>query len=184
MEPTSVSRLVHPVSELDHVLGSGRAAVELVIYGEYQCLQCVESHLIVESLFGLLGKELRFVFRNFPRTQLHPQAMPAALLAESAGFQGKFWQMHAMLFDQYEALDHTQLERCRAKLDLDPIRLLDDLPAAQARIRADLRSGARSGVTGAPTFFVNGVRYEGPWWDVSQFASVLADVGQRIPLPV
>jgi protein-disulfide isomerase len=172
------------VSEFDHVLGGDRAAVELVAYGDYQCPYCVESHLIIESLFGLFGRQLRFVFRNFPLTRLHPQAMAAAILAESAGFQGKFWQMHDTLFDQHEALDEAHLARCTRRIGLDPERLRDDLPAAQARVRADLRSGARSGVNGTPAFFVNGERYEGPWWDVCQFASVLADVGQRLPLSV
>lgn len=179
-----MSTLIPVVSERDHILGSGKSTVELVEYGDYQCRHCGQGHLVVQSLFGILGTQLRFVFRHFPLTHLHPQALEAALLAEGAGLQGRFWQMHDLLYDNQEALEERDLSRYASRLGLDLDRLRADMPAALARVQEDATSGARSGVNGTPTFFVNGVRYEGPWWDVSHFSRVLADVAQQVPVPV
>lgn len=178
-----MSRLVPPVSERDHVLGNDRARVEVVEYGDYECPYCAQAHLVVQSLFGCLGPDLRFAFRNFPLVDLHPHALGAAVLAEAAGFQGRFWQMHDTLFEGHEALEEADLLRYAVDLGLDADRLRHELPAAEARVREDMRSGVRSGVNGTPTFFVNGVRYEGTWWDVSPFARFLAEAERRVAEP-
>jgi protein-disulfide isomerase len=94
----------------------------------------------------------------------HPHALRAAEAAEAAGAQGKFWAMHAQLFEHQDALDDEMLVYHAVQVGLDPDRFIDDLAQHRfiSRIREDLSSGARSGVNGTPTFFVNGVRYEGP----------------------
>jgi protein-disulfide isomerase len=112
-----------------------------------------------------MGTRLRFVYRYFPLKEMHPHAMHAAEGAEAAGAQGKFWQMHAMLFEHQDALEDADLIRYAKALHLDGKRFASELAseAHAERIRKDIRSGIRSGVNGTPTFFINGVRYDGSW---------------------
>ena len=112
-----------------------------------------------------LGAQLRFVFRNFPLTQIHPEAEHAAETAEAAGAQGAFWTMHDRLFERQFALDDESLIEYAADLGLDADRVRRDLEARRylERVREDFMSGVTSGVNGTPTFFINGVRYDGSW---------------------
>jgi protein-disulfide isomerase len=160
-----VSRLTTPVSEADHRLGPDDAPVTLVEYGDFECPSCGAAYPIVESVRKRMGARLRFVFRNFPLTQMHPHAMHAAEAAEAAGAQGKFWQAHRMLFEHQDALEDPDLVGYAKALHLDVERFTSELAAdAYAkRIRESIRSGIRSGVNGTPTFFINGVRFDGSW---------------------
>ena len=160
-----MSRLTPPVSEADHRSGPDDAPVTLVEYGDFECPYCGAAHPIVEGVRRKMGPRLRFVFRHFPLTESHPHAMRAAEAAEAAGAQGKFWQMHALLFEHQDALEDADLAGYAEALHLDTARFGSELAsgAHAKRIREQVRSGIRSGVNGTPTFFINGARYDGSW---------------------
>jgi protein-disulfide isomerase len=110
-----------------------------------------------------MGKQMRLVFRRFPLSTVHPHAEVAAEAAEAAGGQRKFWQMHDVLFENQQALEIDDLARYAAELGLDLPRFLADLEERVylPRLREDFASGLMSGVSGTPTFFIDGVRHEG-----------------------
>src|SRR6266566_2002320 len=159
------ARLTMPVGPRDHRLGPETAPVTVVEYGEYECPYCGEAHPIVKEIKRRLGDRLCFVFRHFPLTQVHPYAEHAAEAAEAAGAQGKFWQMHDSHFEHQEALDDAHLVRYAAELKLDVDRFERELAehVYANRVREDFLSGVRSGVNGTPTFFINGLRYDGSY---------------------
>jgi protein-disulfide isomerase len=159
-------QLTVPVDERrDHVQGSSSAPVTLVEYGDYQCPYCGEAYPIVKRLQSTLGEQLRFVFRNFPLTQVHPQAEFAAELAEAAAAQGQFWEMHDLIYEHQASLPQPdsfrQIARERLKLDSKKLEVEVAQHAYLPRIREDFMSGVRSGVNGTPTFYINGVRHDG-----------------------
>ncbi len=156
-------KLTLPVSVRDHVRGPATAPVTLVEYGDYQCPYCGEANPIVDEIQRQLGNGLRFVFRNFPLTEVHPQAEHAAEAAEAAGAQGKFWEMHDTLYTHQDALDDRHLVAYGTALGLAPTEIHKALAdhAYMGRIREDFMSGVRSGVNGTPTFFINGMRHDG-----------------------
>jgi protein-disulfide isomerase len=164
---------VHVV-ESDHVWGPPTAPVTLLEYGDYECPYCGQAHFVVKELLRHLGRTLRFVYRHFPLTMIHPHAQRAAEAAEAAGAQGKFWDMHDMLFENQQALDDHNLVLYATALDLDVSRFTDDLAthAHLDRIGEDFRRGARNGVNGTPTFMINGVRHDGPFDLISLMDSV------------
>lgn len=157
------ARLAVPVGERDHVQGPATASVTLVEYGDYECPYGREAVAIVEELQRVLPDELRFVFRHFPLENLHPHARRAAEAAEAAASQGKFFEMHAALFEHQTALGEEDLVRYAAELDLDLARFGADLDAGThaSRVREDFRGGVRSGVRGTPTFYLDDARYAG-----------------------
>jgi len=159
-----VSMLDPPVHELDHAEGLPSARVTLVEYADFECPTCAAAFEVVEAARRALGPNLRYVFRHFPLRSSHPHALAAAKAAEAAAAQGKFWPMHARLFAHQTQLADPDLLRHARKLGLDPERFQRDMasPAAEVRIREDLASGVRSGVSGTPTFFIEGERYAGP----------------------
>ncbi|MGA7870252.1 MAG: thioredoxin domain-containing protein [Candidatus Binatus sp.] len=165
MTPTATAKLKPPVGANDHVQGPAKAPVTLVEYGDYECPYCGEAYPIVKALQERLGDQLRFVFRNFPLGEAHPHAEHAAEAAEGAGAQGKFWEMHDLLYENQDALEDEDLARYARALHLDVPRFVKEMTGhAQAeRVREDFSSGVRSGVNGTPTFFVNGVRHDGPF---------------------
>ena len=160
-----MSHLKPDVSDRDHRSGPENAPVTLVEYGDYECPSCGMAFPIVHRVRRDLGSRLRFVFRNFPLTEVHPHAERAAELAEAADAQGKFWEMHDLLFDHQTELDDRHLMQYAKKLTLDAERVRRELEAGSHldRIQSDIQSGVRSGVNGTPTFFVNGQRLDGPW---------------------
>jgi protein-disulfide isomerase len=154
-----------PVSDADHSDGPADAPVELVEYGDFECPHCGAAYPIVQEVQRLLGNGLRFVYRHFPLTQIHPHAEHAAESSEAAAEQDAFWEMHDMLFEHQDALGDPDLVRYAKKLELDAGRVAKGLAAGtyEPRVRRDFASGVRSGVNGTPTFFINGVRHVGPW---------------------
>jgi protein-disulfide isomerase len=156
-------RLTVPVGERDHVLGPPTAPVTLVEYGDYECPYCGAAHASVEQVRQVMGNDLRFVFRHFPLSQIHPHAYQAAEGAEAAGAQGRFWEMHHLLFAHQDRLDPRDLIGYAGALGLDLERFVTDLRshARADRLREDFLGGVRSGVNGTPTFFVNGIRHDG-----------------------
>ena len=157
------SKLTLPVAGRDHIQGPIDAPIALVEYGDYECPYCGEAHPIVKAIQKRLGNRLCFAFRNFPLVNSHPHAEHAAEAAEAAGAQGKFWEMHDMLLENQEALENEDLAEYATALGLDAERLIREVLAGAhaSRVREDFRSGARSDVNGTPSFFVNGVRYDG-----------------------
>jgi protein-disulfide isomerase len=110
-----------------------------------------------------LGNNLCFAFRHFLLTNVHPHSEHAAEAAEAAGAQGKFWMMHDLLFENQDALEDEDLIRYAAALQLSARRLIAEVEASAyaTRLREDFMSGIRGGVNGTPTFFINGMRYDG-----------------------
>jgi len=161
--------IMPPVTSRDHALGPADAAVTLVEYGDYQCPYCAAAHPLVQRTIRKMGNDLRFIFRNFPITQIHHNAEPAAEAAEMAADLGKFWEMHDVLFerrdDWIDAPDPDPIAKLAAEAGLDAaaVRRAIDAHEYDQRIRDDFVGGVRSGVNGTPTFFVNGVRYDGRW---------------------
>jgi protein-disulfide isomerase len=152
--------------------------VTLVEYGDYECPHCGRAHVILQDVLAELGDEVRFVFRNFPLAEAHPHAEVAAEAAESvAAHAGNeaFWTIHDLLFENQDALEEDDLLGYAAAAGADPHAMADDLAAGAmtARVRADFKSGVRSGVNGTPTFFVNGRRFDGNWGDPGAFAAAL-----------
>jgi protein-disulfide isomerase len=161
----AAARLIEPVApNRDHILGPSNAPVTLVEYGDYQCPYCGQAHLIVAEVLRA-EPEVRYVFRHFPLTTVHPRAEPAAEASECASTQGAFWPMHNLLYSHQDALDDEDLLAYARYLELDEQRFVQDLVGREYahRVRADFLSGARSGVNGTPTFFINDVRYDGSY---------------------
>ena len=158
-----IARLAVPVGERDHVRGPATALVTLVEYGDYECPYCRAAVAIVEELQRVLPDQLRYVFRHFPLENLHPHARRAAEAAEAAASQGKFFEMHADLFQHQTALEDEDLLRYAAEIDLDAERFRAELDARThaSHVRADFRGGVRSGVRGTPTLFLDDARYDG-----------------------
>lgn len=157
--------LVMPVSERDHSQGSATAAVTLVQYGDYECPYTRQSTTVVRAIQQQLGDQLRFVYRNFPLTEIHPHTLHAALAAEAAAAQGKFWEMHDYIFHHQHTLEDSDLEQFAEAVGLDMQQFARDMAGqrALARIEEDVEGGERSGVQGTPTFFINGALYRGSW---------------------
>jgi len=172
--------LASPVGEPDHAHGPANAAVTLVEYGDFECPHCRRAYPIVKEVQDRLGPRLRFVFRNFPLTELHLHAQHAAEVAEAAGAQGRFWDMHDRLFERQFALEDDNLIEYAGELGLDAARVARELAAHtyKARVRDDFMSGVRSGVNGTPTFFINGERHDQAW-DVEPLAAALEDAARR-----
>src|SRR5258705_6949708 len=114
-----VARLVLPVGERDHIEGPLDAAATLVEYGDYECPFCGQAYPIIKAVQRHLGNRLRFVFRNFPLTEMHPHALKAAMAAEAAGAQGQVWPMHDLLYQHQNALHERGLAPYAESLRLD-----------------------------------------------------------------
>ena len=150
-------------SKRDHIRGSGEAPVTLVEYGDFECPYCGRAEPAVREIVEEFGEDLRFVFRHLPLADVHPNAQLAAEAAEAAGAQGKFWEMHDLLFEHQDALKPMDLVGYAGDLGLDVDRFTDELRRRvyAARVAEDIDTADQSGVTGTPTFFVNGRRQQG-----------------------
>jgi protein-disulfide isomerase len=172
------SNLTPAVSARDHFQGPAKAPLTLVEYGDYQCPYCGAAYPVVKKLQEALGKKLRFVFRNFPLTQMHPYALIAAEAAEAAALQGKFWEMHDILYERQRILEPGILPAWAKEVGLD----LGQFGAAireegiAKRIKEDRASGIQSGVNGTPTFFINGNRHD----DAPDYDSLAAALEQQL----
>jgi protein-disulfide isomerase len=160
------SELEVPVTAKDHARGSAQAPVTLVEYGDYECPYCAEAFGAVQELIQRYGNELQFVFRNFPLQQIHPLALPAAEIAETAGLLGEFWPMHEWLYENQERWAHSGPDALLsgvAAVGIDAGDFQQALrdPKVTSRIEEDVEGGVQSGVHGTPTFFVNGWLHEG-----------------------
>jgi formate-nitrite transporter family protein len=155
--------LTMPVdADRDHVQGSATAAVTLVQYGDYECPYCGAAYPIIREVQSRMGDRLRFVFRNFPIPTSHPHAEQAAEAAEASDAQGRFWEMHDMLYENQRRLRDEDLLAYAERLELDVERFAKELEehVHAERIHEDFMSGVRSGVNGTPTFYINGTRHD------------------------
>ena len=151
---------LEPVGTRDHARGPKDAPVKLVMYGDYECPYCGEAHPVLKELQERVGEQVRFIFRHFPLDSVHPRARRAAQAAEAAASQGRFWEMHDLLYERRGELGED-LMRYAAELGLDLQRFEEDLKNDHHtwRIEEDRLGGDRAGVRGTPALFVNGVRY-------------------------
>jgi protein-disulfide isomerase len=153
------------ISGTDHVQGSAAAPITLIEYADYQCPYCRQAYYIVKDLQKQLGPQLQFCFRNYPLQDLHPHALHAAVAAETADMEGKFWEMHDKIFENQRLLDDRSLLNYAIAIGLDENKFIKDFgaDAPANKIQADLDSGNKAKVEATPTFFVNGQLFEGTW---------------------
>ena len=167
---------MEPIDEaIDHVRGSpgGRLIVE---YGDYECPYSRKAFREIEHVERKLGDQVRFAYRHFPLTDIHPHALAAAAAAEAAALRDRFWDMHELLYRRQHALAEDDLRRYAAELELD-VGLFDSDRAGErvlARVRRDVDSGVASGqVLGTPTLFIDGVVHLGSY-DAATLLEALA----------
>jgi protein-disulfide isomerase len=174
--PQKREREIEPIDDaVDHVRG-GPAGRLIVEYGDYECPYSRRAFREIEQVERRLGDGVRFAFRHFPLTEIHPHALAAAAAAEAAALQARFWAMHDLLFHRQQALADDDLGDYAGMLDLDVARFDRDRAGAAVldRVRRDMDSGTASGeVLGTPTLFIDGVVYRGGY-DAATLLEVLA----------
>ncbi len=160
-----MSKLKPSVSNKDHVQGNANAAIELVEFGDYECPHCGRAYPIIKRIQQKMGDKLKFVFRNFPLAEIHPHATHAAIAAEAAAMQNKFWEMHDAIYENQGRMQDADLINHAQKAGLDVKQFEEDFDkeSIQQKVEDDFESGVRSGVNGTPSFFINGEKYEDSW---------------------
>ncbi|WP_062430363.1 Na+/H+ antiporter NhaA [Herbidospora daliensis] len=166
--------LSEPVGPDDHVRGPAVYKVTVVEYGDFECPYCGRLHPIMEELLAR-HRTTRLVFRHFPLRTIHPRAVPAALAAEGAAADGKFWEMHDTLFANQRFLTVNDLTRYAQELGVDP---WPDVPTGLAKIGHDEETGRAGGVRGTPTLFINGLRYQGGM-DLESISRAISEAERR-----
>jgi protein-disulfide isomerase len=166
-----------PVGNSDHYQGDLNAPIVLVEYGDYECSYCGSAYPIIKKIQKHLGKDLCFVFRNFPLAESHPHAQHAAEAAEIAAASGKFWEYHDRLYENQDALDDGSLVGYAGGLGINEDDFSDELQSGkyENKVQEDFMGGVESGVNGTPSFFVNGSRYDGDW-DYEPFMEYLSSL--------
>jgi protein-disulfide isomerase len=164
-EPIPNTTLLVPVQEDDHVHGVSTASLTLVEYGDYECPDCGRLFETIRDLQRTLGARLRIVYRHYPLSGVHPRAQEAAEAAQAAGAQGRFWEMHDLLFQNQNALQRNQLLAYAETLALNMDRFRGELKKQvyRNRVREDFKRGVENGVYGTPGLFLNEVRHSGAW---------------------
>jgi Na+/H+ antiporter NhaA len=149
--------------ERDHIRGPGDARVTLLEYGDFECPYCGQAEQVIRELLVSLGGDVRYVWRHLPLNDVHPRAQLAAEASEAASAQGRFWEMHDALLARQDQLRPSDLRQRAEELGLDLERFIDDLHthAHAGRVLGDVASADESGVSGTPTFFINGRRHYG-----------------------
>ena len=183
MNPRPSFELSVPVNPGDHTIGPPNARVTVVEYGDLECPNCKQAAPVVKLLLQRFKDRIRFVYRHFPLEEVHPHALLAAEAAESAGAQGKFWQMHDLLFDNQAHLKPNALRSYAERLQLDMSRYTADMKEHSylQRIREHEQSGRDSGVRHTPTFFVNRKIHEVSFGLEALFQAVEAALGPKSP---
>jgi protein-disulfide isomerase len=171
--------MLHPNfrTDYDHYHGCPLAPIELVEYGDFQCEYCAEAYPIIKWLQDSFGDRLKFVYRHFPVPTRHRFSLQAAVATEAAALQGKFWYMHDMIYENQKYLTRTSFSEFASEIDLDT-KLFEDCREHRKLFRkviSDFEGGVKSGVDGSPTFFINGVRYDG-FGDFENLCSALRNI--------
>lgn len=173
--------MVDPVTPDDHVYGSPEAAVTLIEYGEFECPECGRAHFQLRQLRDRLeALDARLVFRHLARDEVHPFSVRAAVTAEAAARQGRFWEMHDHLFEHQHQLEYDDLIRHASEVGLDVDSFRGDVrdPALLTRVKLHGEMALDAGITSTPTFFINGAIYDGPY-DVDSLAGAIEAAGTR-----
>jgi protein-disulfide isomerase len=179
-DPRLIQDLIPAVDpDRDHVRGPHRAAITVIEFGDFECPYCGQAEPVVREL--LVDTTIRYVWRHLPLTDVHPRAQLAAEAAEAAAAQGAFWPMHDLLLRHQNALARDDLLRYAKRLDLDAARFGNDLDvgAHTTRIAQDVESADLSGVSGTPTFFINGQRHYGAY-DIDTLTAAINAERQRL----
>jgi protein-disulfide isomerase len=165
--------------DVDHVRGRQDAPVILLEYGDYECPYCGQAEMVVRELLDSFGDDLGYVWRHLPLSDVHPRAQMAAEAAEAAGAQGRFWDMHDTLLSHQDELLPMHIRRYAEEMGLDLERFTDDMHRRThaPRIARDVASADESGVSGTPTFFINGRRHQGAYDIATLTAEVRAARG-------
>jgi protein-disulfide isomerase len=147
----------------DHTRGPDNASVTIVEYGDFECSYCGQAEGVIRELLAASGDDVRYAWRHLPLNDVHPNAQLAAEASEAAAAQGKFWEMFDLLLSHQGNLQVEDLEQYARQIDLDVDRFLDDVDHREyvARVSEDVSSADESGVSGTPTFFINGRRHYG-----------------------
>jgi protein-disulfide isomerase len=148
----------------DHFYGYPVSDIELVQYGDFQCRDCWNVYPDIKLLQDMMGRKMKFVFRHFPRPNINHLALEAAVAAETAALQDKFWYMHDILYENHGNLTRPALIQFAKDIDLDMLlfELQREDKKVFRKVISDFESGVKSGVNITPTFFINGLRYCGP----------------------
>ncbi|WP_312175415.1 thioredoxin domain-containing protein [Chryseobacterium sp.] len=151
------------VSKTDHVQGNDNADLTIVEYGDYQCPYCGAAYPVLKELMKEFEGQVKFVFRNFPLSEMHPYARPAAIAAEAADLQGKFWEMHDVIYENQQSLNENFLFQLAEKIGLNLSQFKEDIQKTELekKVDSDFESGIISGVNGTPSFFINGNKFNG-----------------------
>ena len=160
-----MAELRFPIADHDHVIGPAGAPVTLVEYGDYQCPHCQAAWPQVEQVLRRFGRDIRYAYRHFPISTVHPLAKPAAECAEFAGAHGLFWEMNSAIYANGHQLSGTVLFALASQLRLDVAGLRNALEQGTyaGKVEADFLGGVRSGVNGTPCFFIDGRRHDGSY---------------------
>ena len=174
-----IRRLAAPVSSKDHVRGSPLAKVTLVGYGDFTCPDCAKSYRTVKKIQAEMGSRLRYVFRSFSQASLDGESEGAAEAAESAGAQGKFWEIHDRMFENQGASGQLQLAKHAKAVGLDVRQFRRDMRGHVhlAKLRVAREGGIRSGVVQVPTFFINSLQHESAFGLATLLPAVQAAAG-------
>lgn len=161
------------VSTTDHKQGKKDADIVIVEYGDYQCPYCGAAYPVLKEIMNKYGNQIKFVFRNFPLSEMHQYARSAAIVAEAAALQGKFWKMHDAIYENQQYLSENLLLELAEKLELDSEQFYSDIKKSEvaAKVDSDFESGIMSGVNGTPSLFVNGTKFNGSPEDLLQLMS-------------
>ena len=172
-------RLEVRVSATDQVRGSPLAEVTLIGYGDYSNPDCAKTYRTVQKIEKKMGSRLRYVFRCFPDPGTFANSEEAAEAAECAASQGKFWEMHDLMFESQCASDELHMARCAKELGLDVRKFRREMRehVHLAKVRAARKAGARRGVLRAPTFFINSRRHESSFGLTTLLPAVQAAAG-------
>jgi NhaA family Na+:H+ antiporter len=168
----------------DHLRGgaTGDRQLTVLIYGDFLCPYCRRLRLVLDRLRAALGERMVYVFRHFPNERAHPGAELLSIGAEAAARQGRYWEMHDALYGREPPIDESALLEIAAALGLDMERFERDRSDSglKERVEEDLADGRRNGVTGTPTIFIDGVRYDGAWDFHSMLEALEQPVGARV----
>jgi protein-disulfide isomerase len=167
--------------ERDHIRGPEDAPVTLLEYGDFECPYCGQAEQVIRELLVSLGSDVRYVWRHLPLNDVHPRAQLAAEAAEAAAAQGAFWEMHDALLEHQDELRPADLGERARELGLDVDRLVADLRehSYANRVLADVASADESGVSGTPTFFINGRRHYGVY-DIQALTDAVRAAKRRL----
>lgn len=161
-----------------------RAPVLLLEYGDYECPYCGKAYWMLKKIEKEVGDVIQLNFRNFPLSQIHAHAVHAAMAAEAAKLQGRFWEMHDLLFENQSSLEDEDLMQYANTLDLDMTRFEEDMFSEEVDryVHEDFINGVKNGVNGTPTFFINGRRHD-HWFGRDALLSAIDSAAGIVRIP-